>query len=290
MIRKSVFLIMVLLFVSCNTNKSVIQTTRKGSSPKTSVAKTSKKPYTKESVENKSTAKPDQNYNQNTQILEATTRVKVTNDMILAYIETYKGVAQSNMEKYGIPASIILGQAILESGAGTGPLSVQANNHFGIKCHKDWLGQTIKYDDDSIDECFRKYYNAADSFRDHALFLTAGLRYSKLFKLNPTDYKAWAKELKAAGYATDPQYPTKLIGLIERFQLFKYDVGGTGKIQESENEITKIPSEMERYVVVKGDTLYSISKKYNIPIEDLKKQNNIFDNAISIGQPILIIK
>jgi len=210
--------------------------------------------------------------------------------MILAYIETYKGVAQENMKKYGIPASIILGQAILESGAGTGPLSAQANNHFGIKCHKDWLGQTIKYDDDSIDECFRKYYNASDSFRDHALFLTTGLRYSSLFKLNQTDYKAWAKGLKDAGYATDTQYPTKLIGLIERFQLYKYDIGGIGKTQETEAEITKIPSETERYVVVKGDTLYSISKKYNISIEDLKKQNNIFDNAISIGQPILIIK
>ncbi|MBF2708141.1 glucosaminidase domain-containing protein [Flavobacterium soyangense] len=290
MIRKSVFLLLVLFFVSCNTNKSVIQTTRKGSKPYASVVKTVRKPVVKEPVENKSTAKPDQNYNQNTVILEATTRVKVTNEMILAYIETYKEVAQSNMGKYGIPASIILGQAILESGAGTGPLSVQANNHFGIKCHKDWLGQTIKYDDDSIDECFRKYYNAPDSFRDHALFLRSGVRYSKLFNLNKTDYKAWAKGLKDAGYATDPQYPTKLIGLIEKFQLYKYDIGNLGKIQETETEITKIPTETERYVVVKGDTLYSISKKYNIPIEDLKKQNNLFDNAISIGQPILIIK
>lgn len=283
-------LLFVLFFVSCNTNKSVIQTTKKSSKTNTSIVNANRKPAINRSVENKSTVKRDQNYNPNTQILEATTRVKVTNDMILAYIETYKGVAQENMKKFGIPASIILGQAILESGAGTGPLSTQANNHFGIKCHKDWLGESIKYDDDSIAECFRKYYNVADSFRDHALFLTAGVRYSKLFKLNQTDYKAWAKGLKAAGYATDAQYPTKLIGLIERFQLYKYDVGGIGKIQETESEITKIPSETERYVVVKGDTLYSISKKYNIPIEDLKKQNNIFDNAISIGQPILIIK
>jgi flagellum-specific peptidoglycan hydrolase FlgJ len=290
MIRKSIFLLLVLFFVSCNTNKSVIQTTKKGSKPNTPTVSSDRKPIRNGSVENKSNAKPDQNYNPNTQILEATTRVKVTNEMILAYIETYKNVAQSNMKKYGIPASIILGQAILESGAGTGPLSVQANNHFGIKCHKDWLGESIKYDDDSIAECFRKYYNVADSFRDHALFLTAGVRYSTLFKLNQTDYKAWAKGLKAAGYATDPQYPTKLIGLIERFQLYKYDGGSIGKIQESENEIAKIPSDTERYVVVKGDTLYSISKKYNIPIEDLKKQNNLFDNSISIGQPILIIK
>jgi flagellum-specific peptidoglycan hydrolase FlgJ len=223
-------------------------------------------------------------------ILEATTRVKVTNEMVLAYIENYKGVAQANMEKYGIPASIILGQAILESGSGTGPLSVQANNHFGIKCHKDWLGQTVKYDDDAIDECFRKYYNVSDSFRDHSLFLTSRPRYSPLFKLNKTDYKAWAKGLKAAGYATDTLYPTKLIGLIERYQLYKYDIGGKGKIQETEIKSVEVSLETERYVVVKGDTLYSISKKYNIPIEELKRQNNLFENAISIGQSILIEK
>jgi len=178
----------------------------------------------------------------------------------------------------------------LESGSGTGPLSAQANNHFGIKCHADWLGQTVKYDDDAVDECFRKYYNASESFRDHALFLTNRPRYSSLFKLNKTDYKAWAKGLKAAGYATDTLYPTKLISLIERYQLYKYDIGGKGKIQDPEIKTLEISLGQERYVVVKGDTLYSISKKYNIPVEDLKKQNNLFDNAISIGQSILIEK
>ena len=283
-------ILLVLFFVSCNTNKSVIQTTKKVSKPNTSVTRTVKKPFVKESVENGSNAKPDQNFNQNTVIIEATTRVKVTNQMVLDYIENYKGVAQANMEKYGIPASIILGQALLESGSGTGTLSVQANNHFGIKCHKDWLGQTVKYDDDAVDECFRKYYNASDSFRDHALFLTNRPRYAPLFKLNKTDYKAWAKGLKAAGYATDTLYPTKLISLIERYQLYKYDIGGKGKIQDPEIKTLEISLGKERYVVVKGDTLYSISKKYNIPVEDLKKQNNIFDNAISIGQSILIQK
>ena len=180
MTRINVLLLLVLFFVSCNTNKSVIQTTKKDSKSNSSVVNGKRKPAINGSVENKSKAKPDQNYSPNTQILEATSRVKVTNDMILDYIETYKDVAQSNMKKYGIPASIILGQAILESGAGTAPLSEQANNHFGIKCHKDWLGESIKYDDDSIAECFRKYYNASDSFRDHALFLTKGSRYSFL--------------------------------------------------------------------------------------------------------------
>ncbi len=290
MTKINVLLFLMLLFLSCNTHKAVIQTTKKGSKPNTSVTRTVKKPFGKESVENNSNTKPDQNFNQNTVIIEATTRVKVTNQMVLAYIENYKGVAQANMQKYGIPASIILGQAILESGSGTGTLSVQANNHFGIKCHKDWLGQTVKYDDDAIDECFRKYYNASESFRDHALFLTSRPRYAPLFKLNKTDYKAWAKGLKAAGYATDTLYPTKLISLIDRYQLYKYDIGGKGKIQDPEINTLEISLGTERYVVVKGDTLYSISKKYNIPIEDLKKQNNIFDNAISIGQSILIQK
>jgi flagellum-specific peptidoglycan hydrolase FlgJ len=290
MTRICVLSLLVLFFVSCNTNKSVIQTTKKGAKSNSSVVNSNRKPSQNGSVENKSKAKPDQNYRPKTQILEATSRVKVTNDMILDYIDAYKDVAQSNMKKYGIPASVILGQAILESGAGTATLSAQANNHFGIKCHKDWLGESIKYDDDSIAECFRKYNKAADSFRDHALFLTAGSRYSSLFKLDKTDYKAWAKGLKAAGYATDAQYPAKLIGIIERFQLYKYDGVAIDKTIIAEKNRVNTTQENELYVVAKGDTLYSISKKYNIPIEELKKQNNIFDNAISIGQSILIQK
>lgn len=288
MIRLLTLLITIFFFVSCNTNKSVIQTTRKGSNTNTPTVSTNRKPAINGSVENKSTAKPDQNYSPNTQILEATSQVKVTNKMILEYIDAYKVVAQSNMKNYGIPASIILGQAILESGAGTGALSSQANNHFGIKCHKEWLGESVRYDDDSVAECFRKYNNPSDSFRDHALFLTGRPRYASLFKLDKTDYKAWAKGLKAAGYATDLQYPTKLIGIIERFQLYKYDdviIDKNGIVVKNEDQI---PRETERYVVAKGDTLYSISKKYNISIEELKRQNNIFDNAISIGQTIII--
>ena len=299
MTKINILILLLLFFVSCTTKKSVVQTTRKGAKQNISIVISDRKPIINGSVENKAKAKPDQNYSPNTQILEATSRLKVTNNMILEYIQTYKDIAQSNMLKYGIPASIILGQAILESGAGTGALSAQANNHFGIKCHKNWLGESIKYDDDSIAECFRKYYNAADSFRDHSLFLTAGSRYSSLFKLNKTDYKAWAKGLKSAGYATDIQYPTKLIGLIERFQLYKYD----GGVFEGKEILLKETlagrngldvksdtkgNDVNRYVVVKGDTLYSISKKYNIPVDELKKQNNIFDNAISIGQTVII--
>jgi flagellum-specific peptidoglycan hydrolase FlgJ len=293
MLRLNGLLLLVFLFVSCTSNKSVIQTTRKGdktySATPRNYGKSPKKSSAKKNVDKTRNPKSSENNNSETQVLAATTRVKVTNDMILAYIEKYKEVAQTNTEKYGIPASIILGQAILESGSGTGPLSLYANNHFGIKCHKDWVGQSVKYDDDSIDECFRKYENPYDSFRDHAVFLTSGSRYGSLFKLDKKDYKAWANGLKNAGYATDNLYPTKLIGLIERFQLYKYD-GGSLFINTNEvvmqNDV--FVSNDSFYIVTKGDTLYSISKAYKISIENLKKKNNLLDNSISIGQSIII--
>ncbi|MFI0491252.1 glucosaminidase domain-containing protein [Flavobacterium sp.] len=272
MIKKIALLIMILVFVSCNTKKSVIQTTRKGSKTNTSVVRNYKKTTSKKANE--------------TQTLEATTRVKVTNDMILAYIEKYNAVAQANRNKYGIPASIILGQAILESGSGTGPLCVQANNHFGIKCHKDWTGASISFDDDTVGECFRKYDNPYDSFRDHALFLTTGLRYISLFTLDKKDYKAWAKGLKDAGYATDSQYPTKLIAIIERFQLYKYDGGTLEKEPVYANE--KVASNPSEYQVSPGDTLYSISRKFKLSIDELKNKNNMSDNTISIGQSLKV--
>jgi flagellum-specific peptidoglycan hydrolase FlgJ len=291
--RLNGLLLLVFLFVSCTSNKSVIQTTRKGdktySATSKNLGKNSKKSSAKKNSGTISNKKSTENNVSESQILSATTRVKVTNDMILAYIEKYKEVAQTNTEKYGIPASIILGQAILESGSGTGPLSLYANNHFGIKCHKNWVGQSVKYDDDSVDECFRKYDNPYDSFRDHAVFLTSGSRYGSLFKLDKKDYKAWANGLKNAGYATDSLYPTKLIGLIERFQLYKYDGGSvytnTYKVV-AQNDV--FATNESFHIVTKGDTLYSISKAYKISIENLKKNNNLIDNAISIGQSIII--
>lgn len=229
-----------------------------------------------------------------TEILEATTRVKVTTQMVMAYIDRYKDVAKENMNRSGIPASITLGQAILESGAGTGPLSVQANNHFGIKCHKEWTGASIRYTDDEENECFRKYEDPSQSFKDHSYFLTSRPRYAELFGFEKDDYKSWAYGLKAAGYATDKQYPEKLIGLIERYQLQRYDAEVLGKqyVASSVNTSTKpvsySNSDERKYTVVKGDTLYSISKKFNISIDDLKKKNNLTDNGISLGQSIIV--
>jgi flagellum-specific peptidoglycan hydrolase FlgJ len=294
---KKLFLVgLVLLMTACNTNQSVVRTS-KSNQPKASepvvqrVKKPIYRPATAKSggvTSQKSTSNPVVN-NASSEILEATTRVKVTTEMVLAYIEKYKNIAKENMVNTGIPASITLGQAILESGAGTGPLSVQANNHFGIKCHKEWTGPSIRYTDDAENECFRKYEEPSGSFKDHSYFLTSRPRYASLFQLGKDDYAAWARGLKAAGYATDPKYPEKLIGLIERYQLSKYDAEVLGKsyVASTPKEIT-YSEEVQKYTVVKGDTLYSISKRFNITIEELKRKNNMLDNTLSLGQTIIV--
>ena len=142
-----------------------------------------------------------------------------------SYISKYSSIAVDEMEKYGIPASITLAQGILESGNGESRLATEGNNHFGIKCHGNWSGKTIIEDDDEKGECFRKYDMVTDSYRDHSLFLTERGRYSFLFEYKKSDYKKWAKGLKKAGYATNPNYPTQLIDLIERYELYTYDKG-----------------------------------------------------------------
>ena len=151
------------------------------------------------------------------------------------YIEMYQDIAIRKMKEYGIPASITLAQGILESGSGNSRLAREANNHFGIKCHKDWTGKTYTMDDDEKDECFRKYKDPEDSFRDHSLFLTQRGRYSFLFDYDITDYKSWAHGLKKAGYATNPKYPQLLISIIERYNLQAFD---TGKKREKKDKTT----------------------------------------------------
>ena len=139
------------------------------------------------------------------------------------YIRQYAPTAVSEMRRSGVPASITLAQGILESAAGTSRLAVKANNHFGIKCGSLWKGRSVKADDDARNECFRSYGSPAESFRDHSDFLRYRDRYAFLFELEPSDYKGWAYGLKQAGYATDPAYPSKLISLIERYNLTQYD-------------------------------------------------------------------
>lgn len=139
-----------------------------------------------------------------------------------AYIEQFHSIATAQQRSHRIPASIILAQGLLESGAGRSKLATEGNNHFGIKCH-DWQGNKIYHDDDEQNECFRKYTHARESFEDHSLFLTSRSRYQSLFLLSPDDYKGWAYGLKSAGYATDPNYAAKLIDIIERYELYRFD-------------------------------------------------------------------
>ncbi len=140
-----------------------------------------------------------------------------------AYVTKYKCWAIKEMLRTGIPASITLAQGILESDCGRSMLATEANNHFGIKCHNDWTGKTMYKDDDRKQECFRSYDNAYDSFKDHSDFLVTKQRYSKLFKLDPTDYEGWAAGLKECGYATEPTYAYRLVKIIEEEGLAQYD-------------------------------------------------------------------
>ncbi len=223
------------------------------------------------------------------------------NDKVQRYIYEFAEIAKSEMETYGIPASITLAQGILESGAGYGELTQKARNHFGIKCH-EWQGDRVYHDDDRSQECFRKYKEASESFRDHSLFLRDRKRYSRLFTFNKKDYKSWARGLREAGYATDKKYPQKLISIIERYQLDKYDdeVLGTRvpKTEEVDVDkdsnvdkviavITTIPNN-NGHIVQKGDTLYSISRRYKVSVQELKAYNKLVDNHIKIGQVLKV--
>ena len=160
------------------------------------------------------------------------------------YIETYKDIAMREMREHKIPASITLAQGLLESAAGNSALAREAKNHFGIKCHKGWEGDTYIMDDDEKNECFRKYDNAEESFVDHSLFLTTRSRYADLFDLDITDYEGWAKGLKAAGYATNPKYAQLLIDRINLYDLTKYDQIALGQ-RDDDNQVPDIAPEDE---------------------------------------------
>ncbi|MDD2278412.1 MAG: glucosaminidase domain-containing protein [Bacteroidales bacterium] len=223
------------------------------------------------------------------------------------YIKLYKGMAVSQMEKYGVPASIILGQGLLESGSGNSTLAVKANNHFGIKCHKTWTGPRIYHDDDAKGECFRKYRTPEKSFQDHSEFLRGARRYAFLFDLDPTDYKGWAYGLKQAGYATDPQYPKKLIRIIEEYKLFALDSGieisiqsptkGMGEEIDPENFSIDIFKQRKlfmknriKYIVVqKGDTYEDLTRDLELMPWQLAKYNEIERGSkLEVGQELFI--
>lgn len=285
MIKKISLLFLVFLMLSCTSSRSVIRTT---SNTKTTTAK-KKVVSTTDTKQSKSQIDSNQKNKNGDEIqLEATSNVRTYEEEIKLYVANFNEIAKNNMKTHGIPASIILAQGILESGAGKGKLAQSANNHFGIKCHKGWTGDSVKHDDDAEQECFRKYAQASESYKDHSIFLTTRTRYANLFKLDKGDYQSWARGLKAAGYATDVKYPDKLIGLIERFELYKYDneVLDRNYVPVKKDPVLEISEGY--YTIQQGDTLYSLSKKFNQSVEDLKKMNNLVDNTISIGQKIKI--
>lgn len=278
MTRKICLLLILIVLASCGGSKQASK--KRGYKKPATTVRTVRKPVSKPAT-SAPVNRPE------SETLEATSRVKVTTELVLDYIDSFKETAKQNMRQYGIPSSIIIAQGILESGSGTAALARQANNHFGIKCHKEWSGPSVSHDDDAVGECFRKYADASESYRDHALFLTTRSRYDFLFQLDKDDYKAWAKGLKKAGYATDPKYPDKLISIIERYQLYRYDKEALGRPFIPANTNEAITSS-DLYLVGKGDTLYSISKRFNISVDELRRKNNIIDNNISIGQQIKI--
>ncbi len=213
------------------------------------------------------------------------------------YIDQYKDVAIEQMHKYRVPASITLAQGLLESGAGKSRLAVKGNNHFGIKCH-GWTGRTIYATDDRPDECFRAYKNAYESYEDHSLFLVKGNRYRSLFSLKITDYKGWARGLKAAGYATNPQYPTLLINIIECYNLNDYDhAKGYKPYHNGKHPFSGQPHSIYEfngnyYVRVrKGDTFRSIAEEMGLSYRRIASYNERHrDDTLEEGEIIYLKK
>jgi flagellum-specific peptidoglycan hydrolase FlgJ len=259
------------VFIGCKAKK---QTTYKGSKQKTVAVK-------KKRTHNKYESKGLYPLPEDTGKFK---RFKISS--VDEYIATFSEIAQYEMKAYGIPASITLAQGLLESGLGKGQLAVKTNNHFGIKCHTGWQGDYDFHDDDEKGECFRKYNHPMYSYRDHSEFLSSRARYAFLFDYRANDYKRWAKGLRQAGYATDKRYPQKLIYLIEKHQLQKFDKGV--KLNSSIANAESKKYENKVHVVRKGDTLYSISRRYFISVDEIKRINNMNSNNLAIGQEVTV--
>ena len=226
-------------------------------------------------------------------------RAQYTENDIYNYIDRYHGLAMEKMRTCGIPASITLAQGILESAAGTSDLAINANNHFGIKCHANWTGETYFKTDDALNECFRKYPQPEDSYNDHSNFLKSK-RYESLFNLSPTDYVGWAEGLKACGYATNPKYPERLTTLIEKYRLTRYDSLAL-TLTDTSNQIgrtTPTPEILQDSNVIPGmpvrvsypyskRTVYSHNGSYFVIAQ---KGETYLDIAISVQQPLFRIR
>ncbi len=205
------------------------------------------------------------------------------NQVYQQYIDQYKDIAIEQMMLYHIPASITLAQGLFESGAGRSELAVRGNNHFGIKCN-GWTGRRTYHDDDERNECFRAYNSVYESYVDHSKFLSSSSRYRSLFKLKITDYKGWARGLKAAGYATNPRYPQRLIDIIQLYKLYQYDtakdydkfMADHSKDQPvGGSSLHSIKIFNKNYYVIarRGDTFKSIANEIGISYRKLAKYN-----------------
>ena len=226
------------------------------------------------------------------------------------YIHKYASIAQAEMRRTGVPASITLAQGLLESGSGKSTLATTANNHFGIKCHKNWTGRKVYHDDDAKGECFRAYSKPEESFRDHSDFLRYNDRYKCLFDYDISDYRSWCYGLKQAGYATDPKYATKLIDLIETYGLGRYDVG---KVEVASPDKLEAPVKSEihyneefrfkvertvyekngvRFVYARrGDTYASIASLYDLfPSEILRFNDLRQERELAPGELVYIAR
>ena len=222
-----------------------------------------------------------------------TLQAQTRNKQYEAYIKKYRELAVEEMKKYHIPASITLAQGLLESGAGQSALARKSNNHFGIKCGSDWYGKTVSHDDDARGECFRAYKHPKDSYEDHSKFLAGRPRYASLFNLNITDYKGWARGLKKAGYATNPRYADQLIGIIELYELYKYDDKNYLKwIKKNPNpHQTYIANDLLYIVVRAGDSWKSISQEFDISQKKLRKYNDLYKGyALQVGDILYLEK
>lgn len=197
------------------------------------------------------------------------------------YIQQYSSLAVYHQQKYRIPASITLAQGLLESGAGQSDLARRSNNHFGIKCHSDWRGKSVRHDDDSRGECFRKYKRVEDSYEDHSRFLADRPRYASLFRLNIKDYKGWARGLQKCGYATDRAYANKLIKVIEDYELYRYDSKrivkkGSAKSKRPVVKYTVYRTDGLLYVYAKeNDSFEQIAASLGFGVKDLRKYNEV---------------
>ncbi len=232
------------------------------------------------------------------------------------YVNQFREIAMSEMKRSGVPAAITLAQGILESENGNSELVKKSNNHFGIKCKSTWAGDTVNHDDDAEGECFRAYTSAEDSYRDHSNFLKGNQRYAFLFNLDPTDYKAWAKGLKKAGYATNPRYPELLVKYIEQYNLQQYSLTvlnkepvsdlaqaiveekGNVPLQETEagktpgNEsgaVSAMPTDPDRVLTInkikcvyagKGTSLLALATRHNVNLNRLMEFNDLSEEGM----------